>query len=74
MAGNSIEAFGGSTVTSIRRLTMNQQAILGVVFAVVVGLVIFASQLGGSTSMGILYSNLEPEAAAAVADHGTARM
>lgn len=68
MAGNSIEAFGGSTVTSIRRLTMNQQAILGVVFAVVVGLVIFASQLGGSTSMGILYSNLEPETAADVAD------
>ncbi len=69
MAGNSVEPFGGSTaMTSLRRLTSSQQLVLGAVFIAVVGLIIFASQLGGSTSMGILYSELDPETAAGVVD------
>jgi len=68
MAGTSLEAFGGSTVQSIRRMNVNQQVLLGIVFVAVVGLVVFISRLGGSTSMGILYSDLAPETAAGVVD------
>lgn len=68
MAGTSLEAFGGSTVQSIRRMNMNQQVLLGGVFIAVVALIFFVSRLGGSTSMGILYSGLEPETAAGVVD------
>jgi flagellar M-ring protein FliF len=49
-------------------MTLNQQLILGGVFALVVGLIFFASRLGGTTSMTILYSGLEPDAAAGVVD------
>lgn len=63
-----MEAFGGSTVQSIRRMNTNQQILLGGVFVAVVALIFFVSRLGGSTSMGILYSGLEPETAAAVVD------
>lgn len=68
MAGTSMEAFGGSTVASFRRMNMNQQILLGGVFVAVVALIFFISRLGGSTSMGILYSGLEPETAAGVVD------
>ena len=68
MAGTSVEAFGGSTVASIRRMNMNQQLLLGGVFVAVVALIFFVSRLGGSTSMGILYLGLEPETAAGVVD------
>ncbi len=68
MAGTSLEAFGGSTVQSIRRMNMNQQVLLGVVFVGIVGLIVFISRLGGSTTMGILYSDLAPETAAGVVD------
>lgn len=68
MAGNSIEAFGGTTVQSIRRMNTNQQILLAGVFLAVVGLIVFVSRLGGSTSMTILYSGLEPEVAAGVVD------
>lgn len=68
MAGTSLEAFGGSTVSSIRRMNTNQQMLLGGVFVVIVAVVFFISRLGGSTSMGILYSGLEPETAAGVVD------
>lgn len=68
MAGTSLEAFGGSTVQSIRRMNMNQQVLLAGVFVAVVALIFFVSRLGGSTSMGILYSGLEPETAAGVVD------
>ena len=66
MAGTSLETFGGSTVQSIRRMTVNQQVFLAAVFLAVVGAIVLVSRLGGSTSMGILYSGLEPEAAAGV--------
>lgn len=68
MPGTSLEAFGGSTVQSIRRMNVNQQLLLGGVFVAVVAAIIFISRLGGSTSMGILYSGLEPETAAGVVD------
>lgn len=68
MAGTSMEAFGGSTVASFRRMNMNQQVLLGGVFVAVVAIIFFISRLGGSTSMGILYSGLEPETAAGVVD------
>jgi flagellar M-ring protein FliF len=68
MAGTSLEALGGSTVQSIRRMNMNQQILLGAVFVAVVGLIVFISRLGGSTTMGILYSDLAPETAAGVVD------
>lgn len=68
MAGTSLEAFGGTTVQSIRRMNMNQQVLLGAVFIGVVGLIVFISRLGGSTTMGILYSDLAPETAAGVVD------
>ena len=68
MPGTSLEAFGGSTVQSIRRMNLNQQVLLAGVFVAVVAAIIFVSRLGGSTSMGILYSGLEPETAADVVD------
>jgi len=68
MPGTSMEAFGGSTVQSFRRMSMNQQIMLAAVFLAVVGAVVFISRLGGSTSMGILYSGLEPETAAGIVD------
>lgn len=68
MPGTSLEAFGGSTVQSFRRMNMNQQILLAGVFLAVVGAIVLISRLGGSTSMGILYSGLEPETAAGVVD------
>lgn len=68
MAGTSLESFGGSTVQSIRRMNMNQQVFLAAIFLAVVGGIVFISRLGGSTTMGILYSGLEPETAAGVVD------
>lgn len=68
MPGNSVEPFGGSTVQSLRRMNINQQVVLAGVFLAVVGLIVFVSRLGGSTTMGILYSGLEPETAAGVVD------
>jgi flagellar M-ring protein FliF len=68
MPGTSLESFGGSTVQSIRRMNMNQQILLAGVFLAVVGAIVFISRLGGSTSMSILYSGLEPETAAGVVD------
>ncbi len=68
MAGTSLEAFGGTTVASIRRMNMNQQVLLGGVFVAVVAIIFFVSRLGGSSAMGILYSGLEPETAASVVD------
>ncbi len=68
MAGTSLESFGGNAVSSVRKLSLNQQIMLGAAFVGVVGLVWFVGQLGGSTSMGILYSDLEPTVAAGIVD------
>lgn len=68
MAGTSMESFGGNTAASFRRMNVNQQVMLGGVFIAVVAIIFFISRLGGSTSMGILYSGLEPETAAGVVD------
>ncbi|MFT7597603.1 MAG: flagellar M-ring protein FliF [Acidimicrobiales bacterium] len=66
MAENSLEAFTGASVSSFRRMSLNQRVLLGAVFLAVVGAVFFISRLGGSTSMGVLYSGLDPDSAAGI--------
>ena len=68
MAGSNLEAFGGSAVAKVKRMSLTQQLLIGGAFVAVVGLALFVSRLGGSTSMGILYSDLEPEVAASIVD------
>ncbi len=68
MPGSSLESFGGGAMSKVKRLSLTQQLMMGGAFIALVGLVLFASRLGGSTSMGILYSDLEPEVAASIVD------
>ena len=68
MAGTGIDLFGGDPVGSVRRMAVGQQLVLAGAFVAVVGLVFFVSRMGSSPEMGILYSDLEPQAAAAIVD------
>jgi len=68
MAGTSLETFGGNAVSSVRRMNLNQQAMIGAAFVAVIGLVWYVGQMGGSSSMGILYSDLDPNVAAGIVE------
>ncbi len=67
--GNNFgNGMGSSAMSSLRRLRPAQQVMLGGAFVAVVMAVLFLSRLGGSTSMGILYTDLDPETAAGIVD------
>ena len=68
MAEAPSDNIAGNAMAALKRLDTTQQAILAGVFVVVVGTIILVGRMGGSTSMGILYSDLEPSAAAAIVD------
>ncbi len=67
--GNNFgNGMGSNAMSSLRRLRPAQQLMLGGAFVAVVMAVLFLSRLGGSTSMGILYTDLDPETAAGIVD------
>ncbi len=68
MAGAGLEVFGGDPVGSVRRMALGQQLMLAGAFVAVAGLVFLVSRMGSSPEMGILYSDLEPQTAAAIVD------
>ena len=69
MAEGGLEVFtGNSPIDSVRRMAVGQQLMLGGAFLAIVAAVFFVSRMGSDPTMGILYSELEPEAAAAIAD------
>jgi flagellar M-ring protein FliF len=69
MADGGLEVFGGNNpITSVRRMELSQQVMLAGAFLAVVAAVFFVSRMGSGATMGILYSDLEPEAAAAIVD------
>ncbi len=68
MAEGSSDNVATNAMAALKRLDAAQQAILVGVFVVVVGTIVLVGRMGGSTSMGILYSDLDPSAAAAVVD------
>ena len=55
-------------LNAIRQMTVTQQVVLASAFVAVVLLVLVAGRLASRPTMGILYSDLEPSAAAEVAD------
>ncbi|MDH3679544.1 MAG: flagellar basal-body MS-ring/collar protein FliF [Acidimicrobiia bacterium] len=68
MAGGGLEAFTGAPLSSVRRMGAGQQLALVGAFVMVAGLVFFVSRVGSSSTMGILYSDLDPGAAAGIVD------
>ena len=69
MADGGLEVFTGTNpVDSVRRMATGQKLALAGAFLAVVAAVFFVSRMASDPTMGILYSELEPEAAAAIAD------
>ncbi len=69
MADGGLEVFtGGNPLDSVRRMATGQKVALAGAFLAVAGLVLLVSRMGADPTMGILYSELEPEAAAAIVD------
>ena len=68
MAGSGVEPFDPSPLASVKRMSVGQQGALASAFFLVVGLMYLVSQLGSSPTMTILYSDLEPTAAAEIVD------
>ncbi len=76
MASNGLEVSSradDNAFASVKRMHPVQQAGLAGAFIVVVGLMYFVSQLGSSPTMTIIYSDLEPTAAAEIVNELSSR-
>jgi flagellar M-ring protein FliF len=68
VAGLRLDAVRSNVTSSFQRMTGPQRLTLGLAFAATVTGMFAMSRLTGGTTMGTLYADLEPEAAAAIVD------